>query len=129
VNVINLTQCGDSICEFTSGVISVKYKNSSNCVDNKNGEDISLKVGSFDCTVTYISTINCSLCCVQSATHANGIRKDSFSNAVNCETKYLVWHDRCSFSFENCCFFRISKTNCYGSPTFTNCIGASKLAE
>ena len=123
------TQCGDSICMFTSGVICVEYKNSSNCADNSHGEDICLEYGDFDCAISFINTINCTLDAAQSVVAIKGARKDSYSNAVDCLLlSCFIWQSGCTISFDKCCFFRISRINCYGSPAFSNCIGDFQLA-
>lgn len=107
----------------------MKSKNTTQCTDNGHGEDICIESGDFDCTVIFASTCNCSLALVQSVVKAEGMRRDTFSNAVDCKvTSGLIFRNGCPFSLDNCCFFRISNTACHGSPTFTNCVGDFELS-
>lgn len=122
------TQCGDSTCVAISGLMGLRFKNSSHCVDNSCGEDICLEYGDFDCTVAFMNVCNCSLYCAQSV-NAIGVRRDLYSNIIDCKLLgYLVWQKSCLYYLDSCCFFRNAKSISYGSPTFSNCIGDFQLA-
>lgn len=123
------SQCGESICFFFNSGVEIKLKNSSHCIDNLFGEDICHYSSSKNCFDSFINTINCSLSWTHSTVGGSGKRESEHINVIDCKPRGgFMFQYGSTFSLNECCFFRISKTGLYGTPAFFRCIGDFELS-
>lgn len=91
------------------------------CVDSGAGESICNNYLDKTCTDSFTNSINCTLNYAHSTIKGSGSREASFSNVIDCKSKFL-YKGGPSFTLKNCCFFRLKSISVIGSPKFINCI-------